>query len=164
VDDLQRLGYIEAIRAVAQRYCRGVDRLDPDEMRSAYWPDAIDEHGVFVGNAWEFVDHCMVSHRKWRGTMHCIFNHHIVIDDVDHARGELYNVTYLFGHDGHEVSTWYGRYLDRYERRGDEWRISHRICVHEANRTESTASMPIAAERFRQGEVDRDTPGRAVGT
>lgn len=155
MDQLQRLCDTEAIRAVAHRYCRGVDRLDPDEMRSAYWPDAIDEHGVFVGNAWEFVDHCMVSHRKWRGTMHCIFNHHITFDDVDHARGEIYNVTYLFGLGSDEVSTWYGRYLDRYERRGDEWRIIHRVCVHEANRSEATSPMPIAAERFRQGHEDR---------
>lgn len=155
MDQFQRLCDTEAIRAVAQRYCRGVDRLDPDEMRSAYWPDATDEHGVFVGNAWEFVEHCMVSHRKWRGTMHCIFNHHITFDDADHAHGEIYNVTYLFGHDAHEVSTWYGRYLDRYERRGDEWRIAHRVCVHEANRSEGTTPMPIAAERFRQGHEDR---------
>lgn len=155
MDHLQRLCDTEAIRAAAQRYCRGVDRLDRDEMRSAYWPDAIDEHGVFVGNAWEFVDHCMVSHRKWRGTMHCIFNHHITFDDADHAQGEVYNVTYLFGHDTGDVATWYGRYLDRYERRGDEWRIAHRVCVHEANRRESTTAMPIAADRFRQGDVDR---------
>jgi hypothetical protein len=151
----EQLAALEAIRAVAQRYCRGVDRLDPDEMRSAYWPDAIDEHGVFVGNAWEFVDHCMVSHRKWRGTMHCIFNHHIVFDDEHHAHGEIYNVTYLFGHDSNDVATWYGRYLDRYERRDDEWRIVHRVCVHEANRTEATNPMPIAADRFQQGSADR---------
>lgn len=152
---VQQLADLEAIRAVAQRYCRGVDRLDAESMRSAYWPDAVDEHGVFVGNAWEFVDHCMMSHRKWRGTMHCIFNHHIEFDDEAHARGEVYNVTHLFGHDGQEVSTWYGRYLDRYERRGDEWRIAHRVCVHEANRSEATDPMPIAAERFRQGAADR---------
>lgn len=155
VEAVEELVAREAIRAVAQRYCRGVDRLDPDEMRSAYWPDAIDEHGVFVGNAWEFVDHCMVGHRRWRGTMHCIFNHHIVVDDAHHARGEVYNVTYLFGQQGDEVSTWYGRYVDQYERRGDEWRIIHRVCVHEANRSEATSPMPIAADRFRQGDHDR---------
>jgi hypothetical protein len=162
--DLDRLGSIEALRALAQRYCRGVDRLDPEVMRSAYWPEAIDDHGVFVGNAWEFVDHCMVGHRRWKGTMHCIFNHHIEFDDPDHARGEIYNVTYLFGAQADDVATWYGRYLDHYERRGDEWRIIHRVCVHEADRSEATTPMAIASERFRQGDTDRDTPGRAVGT
>ena len=46
----------EAIREVAFRYSRGVDRLDADVMRSAYWPDAVDDHGRFVGNGWEFVE------------------------------------------------------------------------------------------------------------
>ncbi len=56
---VEQLLAIEACREAARRYSRGVDRLDRDEMRSAYWPDAIDEHGVFVGNAWEFVDVCL---------------------------------------------------------------------------------------------------------
>ena len=63
---------IESIKNVAKRYCRGVDRLDAEEMRSAYWPDATDDHGVFVGNAWEFVDFCMEAHLQWRSTSHCI--------------------------------------------------------------------------------------------
>jgi hypothetical protein len=132
-------------------------------MKSAYWPDAIDDHGVFVGNAWEFVDRCMESHRRWRSTMHCIFNHQIEIDDADHARGEIYNITYLFheGHDGADV--WVGRYLDAYERRGDEWRIIHRVCVHEGTTTSTSPPMPIASESFRQGTFDRPSSGRRLG-
>ena len=37
---LEQLNDLEDIKNVARRYCRGVDRLDPDEMKSAYWPDA----------------------------------------------------------------------------------------------------------------------------
>ncbi|HJY93624.1 MAG TPA: nuclear transport factor 2 family protein, partial [Streptosporangiaceae bacterium] len=40
----------EAIRQAALRYCRGVDRLDAELMRSAYHNDATDDHGVFVGS------------------------------------------------------------------------------------------------------------------
>ena len=57
-------------------------------MKSAYWPDATDDHGTFVGNAWEFVDHCMVSHLRWRFTMHCVYNHYVELDDASNARGE----------------------------------------------------------------------------
>ena len=46
----------EAIREAAMRYSRGVDRLDAELMKSAYWPDATDDHGRFVGNGWEFAD------------------------------------------------------------------------------------------------------------
>jgi hypothetical protein len=31
------------------RYSRGIDRLDRDMLLSAYHPDAIDDHGMFVG-------------------------------------------------------------------------------------------------------------------
>ena len=51
---VDQLSDLESIRDVARRYCRGVDRLDLEEMKSAYWPDATDDHVTFVGNAWEF--------------------------------------------------------------------------------------------------------------
>lgn len=160
----EQLSDIEDIRDCAKRYCHGVDRLDADWMKSAYWPDAIDDHGVFVGNAWEFVDHCMVAHLPWRSTMHCIFNHQITLDpDGIHATGEVYNVSYLFKDGSNVLDTWYGRYLDKYEKRGDEWRIAHRVCVCEGTTSEATSPMEIAAEKFRVGSFDRPSTGRQLG-
>lgn len=154
----QQLSDLEDIRQCVVRYCRGVDRLDANVMRSAYWPDATDNHGTFNGNAWEFVEHCMVSHRRWRATSHIIMNHAIELaQDGQYATGEVYNVTYLFQPDG-AVDTWHGRYLDLYERRDDEWRISKRTCVHEASYTQTGQPMAIAAEAFVQGDFDRDRP------
>ncbi|MEM7094560.1 MAG: nuclear transport factor 2 family protein [Actinomycetota bacterium] len=159
-----QLAAVEACRDAARRYCRGVDRLDPDEMRSAYWPDATDDHGNFVGNAHEFVDHCMTAHLKWSWTMHTIFNHTVELDDGTMARGEAYNVSWLQRPTG-ELDMWFGRYLDRYERRGDEWRIIERVCVHEGDRTLPPGdAMPIIADTFRQGDADRSTPGRPLGS
>jgi hypothetical protein len=159
----ERLAAVDAIRDVAMRYAHGVDRLDGDWMKSAYWPDATDDHGVFVGNAWEFVDRCMESHARWRSTMHCIFNHQIDVDDADHARGEIYNITYLFHADAQAVDVWVGRYLDSYERRDGEWRILGRVCVHEGTTTNAAPPMSIAADRFRQGAFDRSSVGRPLG-
>jgi len=155
---------IQACKDAALRYCRGVDRLDPDEMRSAYWPDAIDEHGSFNGNAHEFVDHCMTAHLKWRATMHCVFNHLVEVESEEQARGEVYNVTYLFRSDEEIVDTWWGRYLDRYEQRNGEWKIIHRVCVNEATMTTPIDQhMPIQAHLFRSGDADRSVPERRLG-
>jgi hypothetical protein len=160
---LQQLSDIQSIKDAAHRYCRGVDRLDADEMRLAYWPDAVDDHGVFVGNAWEFVDRVVGSHGRWKATMHCILNHHIQLHPDDRrAAGEIYNVTYLFHPDGSTMDTWWGRYLDTYECRSTEhsdreWRIVHRVCVHESTRSYADGiPMGIAADRFRQGSFDRN--------
>ena len=48
---VEQLLATEACREAARRYSYGVDRLDAEVMKSAYWPDATDDHGVFVGNA-----------------------------------------------------------------------------------------------------------------
>lgn len=37
----------EAIKDCIYRYCRGIDRINRDLLLSAYWPDAIHEHGNF---------------------------------------------------------------------------------------------------------------------
>ena len=141
------------------RYCHGVDRLDPDVMKSAYWPEAIDEHGSFVGNGHEFVEYCMTAHLKWAWTMHSIYNHQIELDDDGtHATGQIYNVTHLGRADSADIDVWYGRYLDQYEKRGDEWRILHRVCSHNGTETRQVQPMPIAAEKYRDGSFDRLTP------
>jgi hypothetical protein len=149
---VQELAAREAIREVANRYAHGVDHLDADLMRSAYWPDAIDDHGVFVGNAWEFVDRVMASHSRWAWTMHSTTNHTIDIgEDGTSASGELYNVTYLQPPDRATLHVWYGRYLDRYEQRDGEWRIIHRTCVHLSTEVRPIdATMPIDTSKFRQ--------------
>ena len=161
---VEQLSDIQCIREVAHRYCRGVDRLDEAEMKSSYWPDATDDHGLFVGNAHEFSEHCMVSHLRWRSTSHCIMNHEIKLDDDgSHASGEIYNVTYLFQKDADVLETWHGRYLDLYEKRGDEWRIAERVCVHEGTTSVSVNPMNIDAAPFRQGSFDRPADGRPIG-
>lgn len=160
----QQISDREEIRDLAMRYCHGVDRLDPDVMKSAYWPDAVDDHGNFVGNAHEFVDYCMVAHLRWTWTMHSIFTHQIELDaDGVHARGEIYNITNLCRADTGDIDTWYGRYLDRYQKRGDEWRIIHRVCVHNGTETRAAAPMAMETAKYRDGSFDRPSGGRPIG-
>jgi len=160
---LQQLSDLECIRAAARRCSRGIDRLDVEEMKSAYWPDAIDDHGTFRGNAHEFADFCMVAHRHYRSTGHCIFNHEVMLDSALAARGEIYCVTWLIAGDGARIDTWYGRYLDRYEKRGEEWRIVERVCVHEGTDSRPASPMQLNTHPFRQGTFDRPAAGRPIG-
>lgn len=162
---VEQLLAVEACREAARRYSYGIDHLDGDVMKSAYWPDAVDDHGVFVGNAWEFVDRCIDSHDRWEWTMHTVFNHRVELDpDGEHARGEMYNVAYLFSADERRINSWYGRYLDRYECRDGEWRIVHRVCVHHGDTSEAVPDdMGIDTAKFRPAAFDRPSPGRPIG-
>jgi hypothetical protein len=160
MDTLAYLAAKDAIAAVATRYCRGIDRCDADLVKSAYHPDAYDDHGTFKGNAWEFADIVTKSLRRYAATMHAIMNHSIDDVDVDAgtASGEIYVTAYhLRDTDaGRIVDLWWGRYLDDYTCRAGDWRIAKRICVHEwTMQLPIESAMPIAAELFRAGSFDR---------
>ena len=106
---------------------------------------------------------CMEAHLPWRSTNHCILNHTIELIDEHHATGEIYNVTYLFQDAEPVLDTWVGRYLDKYEKRGDEWRIIERVCVHEGTHSAPVNAMEFDTSNFRQGSFDRPSVGRPVG-
>jgi hypothetical protein len=166
VDPLERLLAAEEIRQAVLRYCRGVDRLDVDVMRSAYLPGAVDDHGVYVGDADAFCERVIGSHAAYDATMHCVLNHTVEVDGPDTARGEAYVVTYVLRTTPDGVpwrDTWWGRYVDRYGVHEGRWGIAHRVCVHEF--TESAPlgpPMDKPLERFRQGSQDRGT-GAVLG-
>lgn len=121
----------EAIRDVMMRYCRGIDRLDVDLIRSAYWPDAHDDHLEFSGNIEEFIEYCEPILGGMRYSQHLIGNMLIEIDG-DRAEVESYfqgyhSVPDEAGNRHDHVAA--GRYLDVFEKRNDEWRILKRFVV-----------------------------------
>ncbi len=120
----------EAIRECLYRYSRGVDRLDADMLRSAYWPDAVDQHLEFTGNAEEFIAWAFPIMRSMDQTMHMIGNILMTI------RGDSADVeSYFYGYhritlDGGKVDViGAGRYIDRFEKRDDEWRVAERLVL-----------------------------------
>lgn len=128
---LEELADREAIRECLYRYSRGVDRLDADMIRSAYWPDCTDNHMGFTGNAEEFIAWSFPIMSSMDQTMHIIGNVLMTI------RGNTADVeSYFYGihrinlpDDGKSDVIGAGRYLDRMEKRGEEWRIMERMVV-----------------------------------
>ena len=128
----------QEIRDALMRYSRGIDLLDPDLVKSAYHPDAYDDHGTFKGNAFEFAEHVMVGLSNLTCTEHFLGNSHIEVDG-DRAYSETYHVAYHripASDDGVATDfTWGGRYVDVFERRdGGPWLILHRTVVHSWSR------------------------------
>lgn len=127
---LAELADREAIRECLYRYSRGVDRLDADMIRSAYWPDAIDQHLEFKGNAEEFIAWAFPIMGAMDQTMHMIGN---VLMNINGSSADV--ESYFYGY--HRVTIegvkqdviGAGRYIDRFEKRGDEWRVAERLVM-----------------------------------
>ncbi|TGD72553.1 nuclear transport factor 2 family protein [Mangrovimicrobium sediminis] len=127
---LSELADRAAIEECLSRYCRGVDRLDADMVRSAYWPDVVDTHLDFQGNAEEFIEWSFAAMGTMDQTQHFMCNTIINLDG-DTADVESYFMGFhvVNGPDGKFDLLAGGRYVDRFEKRDDEWRIAERLVV-----------------------------------
>ena len=118
-----------AIQDVVNRYARGLDRHDDDVLRSAFHEDAVDNHGPWVGGREAFVAWANgPCHGHTNAHLHQITTHNCEIDgDVAHTESYCQWVHRLKD----EESVWVGggRYVDRLEKRDDEWRIVVRRLV-----------------------------------
>lgn len=121
----------QAIHDVVLRYCRGVDRLDRELILSAYHPDAIDDHGLFVGGPEAFADYFSAFHESQQSaTQHIITNHFCdLLGDVAHT--ETYWLFAAMNREGPALSLGGGRYVDRMEKRDGRWAIAQRKCLYD---------------------------------
>ena len=63
-----------AIERTIHRYCRGVDRLLPDVVRSCFHEDAVDDHGDTPRGRDELIDWMFGLLATYGSTMHLVGN------------------------------------------------------------------------------------------
>jgi hypothetical protein len=123
----------EAIRDILARYAHAIDRLDAKLLESVYWPDGIDDHGVFKGTRDEFVTWVIpVLRQSIAISQHFLGNMLIRIDGNTASVETYFQAYHRWVHDDGSQPTDVihgGRYLDRMEKRGKEWRIKYRIAA-----------------------------------
>lgn len=123
------------------RYTRGVDRADKELMKSAYHPDAVDEHGIATGNPDEFCEWALAYHAENQNQHHHIITNITIDLDDDIAHCETY---YMFWADnrGGAPTLSFGRYVDRLEKRSGRWGIAHRVCINGQTTTLGEVKFP----------------------
>ncbi len=145
----------QAISEVVLRYCRGIDRMDRELVRSCYHPDASDSHGSFEGSREEFLAWVWRLLERYESSMHLVGN--LLVEPVgDVARAETYGIAFHRGRsEDPRLNLVTGfRYVDRFERRAGEWRIARRVAVTEWVRQDDPARRwPIPAG-MRRGARD----------
>lgn len=162
LDDAQALRRLideRQIRDALCRYARGVDRGDWDLVRSTYHPDAFDEHGDYRGDIDGFIAWLDQRFEGVDNSMHFLGQTLIEFSGPDVALVETYFVSRRLrsptqgdaagAGDALAREAW-GRYVDRFERRGGAWKVAHRTVVLEGLST----ALAIGGQR---------APGRRWG-
>ncbi len=156
------------ITDVLHLYCRALDRVELDLLADVYHPGAIDEHGVYNGDAEGFVEWLEAAlvgpGSRYKMMQHSISN--IMIERTgDSAKVQSHFRAYHRGED--QSGTWdetlVGRYLDKFERRDGAWKIAHRVCVFDWSRIEPATEQQLwelfgVDNQFHLGQRDRTDP------
>jgi hypothetical protein len=137
---LERLADRAEIYDTMCRYARGVDRGDADIIRSAYHPDAWDDHVEYKGDVEGFIKWLDARLVPFVNSTHFLGNCLIEFAGPDLAFVETSyasrrlrvpvgeELNGLGPHDMILRQSW-GRYLDRFERRDGEWRVARRVVI-----------------------------------
>lgn len=148
------------ITELLHTYCKGVDRCDAELLRSVYHEDGWDEHGVFSGPGWEFAEWIPPRMRaRFDHTAHQLSNIIISVRG-DRAVSQCMVTGYHVptGQDGVQFDVFFGRYLDRLERREGVWKIRHRLCLNDFSTVvRASGEMPSQAQ-YILGSRNRQDP------
>ena len=135
------------IQDVIFLWCRAVDRLDFDAIRSVFHSDAVDDHGGYKGGVDGLIEWVRQRHRTIPCSVHKIGQILIefgapdvavaesYVETLQHyppeAKGSLAQLTGGAGvPEGSAVDLMgRSRYVDRFERREGRWRIARRTLV-----------------------------------
>lgn len=120
----------QAIAEVVARYARTLDWIDDEGQASCYWPDADIDYGFFKGKAADFLPVVMATERGSDRRWHMLGGLIVRLNGRAHASSECCGI--FAGARGQEDGSlagnlYGGRYLDEWEKRDGEWRISKRL-------------------------------------
>jgi hypothetical protein len=162
-EELRALLERDKIRECVARLARGEDRRDAKLISASYWPDSTTDYGVFVGSFAQYLEWVVPGSPAIPVTQHVLGQS---IFDVagNVARVETHVTSYHRVNMGSEERDTVigGRYLDRIEKRGAEWRIASRVMLYDwfqdfgksVDWSKGVMGMPFSAGHY---------TGRAVG-
>ena len=170
-------------------YCRAIDRLDLELLRSVYHPDAVDDHGAMCLNAHEFSEKIIeLLGNLCVNTMHTVTHSVIELDGDDATSESYYLAVHVIAANAQSIENWFGptylkeqkvsgcvdkpheyiccgRYLDCLEKRKGVWKISKRQITNEWGvcRPVQMVTEGFPASSSVMGNRDRSDPVYAAG-
>jgi hypothetical protein len=123
----------EEISRCIAKSARGMDRYDVALAKAAFWPDATDDHGRLVP-AYDYID---ARTKVWKSVQHNLTTQTVELGRAGDPEGagegtahaETYFIAMIRPAEEDRTEFTVGRYIDRLTKRGDEWRIAHRLTI-----------------------------------
>jgi SnoaL-like domain len=131
-DELKALLDRDKIRDCIARLARGEDRRDAKAITACHWGDATSDYGVFFGTFDEYLAWVVPGSPAILVTQH-VLGQSVIELRGDKAAVETQALSYHRINMGAEERDTIigGRYLDRLEKRGGEWRIAQRTMLYD---------------------------------
>jgi hypothetical protein len=120
--EVERLKARESIRQSLARYGRGQEWLDASLLDEVFWDDAEMDFGFFRGPWREYRPVLMEIEARGQSTYHFLGNAQIELEGDDQAHVECYGVA--GGRRPESTQIYGGRYMMRFERRGETWKVA----------------------------------------
>jgi hypothetical protein len=122
----------DGIRDCLARLARGEDRRNAELITGCYWPEAKLDLGVFVGPFAEYLAWVVPGAPSIPVTLHTL-GHSLIESHGATAAVETHVTSYhrIDMGEQHRDIVIGGRYLDRLEKRGGEWRIVQRTMLYD---------------------------------
>jgi hypothetical protein len=162
-EELKALLEREKIRDCIVRLARGEDRRNADLISASYWPDSTSDYGVFVGSFDKYLAWVVPGSPAIAVTQH-VLGQTLIELQGDAASAETHVTSYHRINMGEEERDTVigGRYLDKFEKRRGEWRISHRLMLYDwfqdfgvsVDWSKGVMGLPFSGDHY---------TGRAVG-
>lgn len=161
-----------AISDVIYKYCRAIDRLDRELLKSVFHEDSTHHHGSYEGSSKQFCDFAFDILSELEQTQHLVGNILIEVKE-NFAWSESYWTAYHRIAKGHESDAGFigkhdvtidedvfvsGRYIDKLEKRDGEWKIIKRQGIHDWVRFEPACDKGELNEEGPKGMRDRTDP------
>lgn len=156
-EKLNRVIAESEIQDVLYKYCHATDRGDIELLKACYHPGAIDEHGLFSGDANDYAEFIIPRmNGAYSMSQHHMTNILIEIQD-DTAYVETYFISFhRWKTDITKDNTTAGRYVDRFEKRGGRWLIAHRQLVVDWTALTENIKPTEIANGFLYGSRSKD--------
>jgi hypothetical protein len=148
----------EQIRCSIAQLARGEDRRDAALISASYWPDSVTDYGVFKGSFDDYLAWVVPGADAITNTQHHVGQSHIELDG-NRAMVETQVISYHridYGEGDEHDTVIGGRYLDAFEKRGDDWRIASRTMLYDwyqdwgasIDWSQGVMGMPFSAPHF----------------